>query len=170
MNIQNSTTADINEIFRLYKMASDYQKAKKTVVVWPNFERNLVETEIAENRQWKLIIDGQVACVWAITFSDEQIWEARNIDKAVYIHRIATNSNFRGNDFVKIIVEWAKRYAKNEQKDYIRLDTLGENIKLIEHYTGAGFDFLGMVDLKSTDGLPAHYKTAPACLFELKLV
>ena len=169
MNIQNSTIADIDEIFRLYKIAAAYQRAKKTVVVWPDFERKLVETEIVENRQWKLIINGLVACVWATTFSDEQIWEERNIDKAVYIHRIATNSDFRGNDFVKIIVEWAKKHAKTHQKDYIRLDTLGENVKLIDHYTKAGFDFLGMFDLKNTDGLPAHYDNVPACLFELKL-
>jgi ribosomal protein S18 acetylase RimI-like enzyme len=170
MNIQNSTITDIDEIFRLYKIASAYQKAKKTVVVWPDFERNLVETEIAEKRQWKLVIDGQIAGVWATTFSDEQIWEERNTDKAIYIHRIATNPDFRGNNFVKIIVEWAKEYAKKEQKDYVRLDTLGENPKLIKLYTGVGFDFLGMFDLKSTEGLPAHYKTAPACLFQLQLV
>jgi hypothetical protein len=32
MNIESSRTVDIDEIFRLYKIASDYQKAKKTVV------------------------------------------------------------------------------------------------------------------------------------------
>ena len=73
MDIQNCTPADIDDIFRLYKAASDYQKLKQTVVVWPVFERQLVETEIAENRQWKLLIDGQIACLWATTFSDEQI-------------------------------------------------------------------------------------------------
>ena len=54
MIIINSTIKDIDEIFRLYKIATEYQRAKKTVVVWPEFERQLVETEIAENRQWKL--------------------------------------------------------------------------------------------------------------------
>ena len=169
MNIQNSTLKDIDAIFKLYKIASDYQKAKKTVVVWPDFEYQLVETEVKENRQFKLIIDNTIACVWAISFKDEQIWESSKNDKAIYIHRIATNPEFRGHDFVSKIVDWAKIYAIKNAIDYIRLDTLGNNIKLIEHYKNAGFDFLGLFDLKNTDGLPAHYHNQPACLFEIKL-
>jgi ribosomal protein S18 acetylase RimI-like enzyme len=169
MKIENSSINDIPEIFRLYRIASDYQRAKKTVVVWPEFEKQLVETEVSEQRQWKLIIDGQIACVWATTFSDEQIWEERDADAAIYIHRIATNPEFRGHNFVSIITEWAKVHAKNIGKDYVRLDTLGNNVKLIKHYTDAGFDFLGMFDLKDTSDLPAHYQGVPACLFEIKL-
>ena len=74
MKIENSKIEDMDEIFRLYRIATEYQRSKKTVVVWPEFEKQLVETEIAENRQWKLIIENDVACVWATTFNDEQIW------------------------------------------------------------------------------------------------
>lgn len=169
MKIGNCTANDITEIFRLYKIASEYQKAKQTVVVWPAFKRQLVEAEIAENCQWKLIIGGEIACVWVTTFNDKQIWEERNADSAIYIHRIATNPNFRGNNFVSMIVEWAKEYAHNNSIDFVRLDTLGNNTKLIEHYTNAGFEFLGMFDLKNTEGLPDHYHNVPACLFEIRL-
>ena len=169
MKIENSTIKDIDEIFRLYKIASAYQQAKQTVVVWPQFEKQLVKTEILENRQWKLIIDEDIACVWATTFTDEQIWEERNADAAIYIHRIATNPNFRGKNFVGLIVAWAKEYAKSCGKNFVRLDTLGNNTKLIEHYTNVGFSFLGMFHLKNTNGLPAHYQNVPACLFEIKL-
>ena len=169
MEIKNSTIEDIDEIFRLYKIASDYQKSKKKVVVWPTFKRALVATEIEEDRQWKMIIDGEIACVWAITFQDEQIWEEKNRDSAIYIHRIATNPNFRGNNFVAKIVAWATVYAKSKNKQYVRLDTLGNNVRLIEHYKNAGFDFLGIFDLKNTDTLPEHYHDAPVCLFEIDL-
>lgn len=169
MRIENCTINDIEEIYRMYHLASEYQRSKKIVVVWPEFDRQLVETEIAENRQWKLIIDEEIACLWAITFSDEQIWEEKNKDAAIYIHRIATNPEFRGRNFVKIIVEWAKKYARRINKDYVRLDTLGNNTRLIEHYKNAGFSFLGMFDLKDTSGLPDHYHNVPACLFEINL-
>ena len=170
MIIKNSAADDIDEIFRLYSVATEYQKVKKSVVVWPEFDRQLIETEITEDRQWKMIIDEKVACVWAITFSDEQIWEERNKDAAIYIHRIATSPDFRGRNLVSAIVDWAKEYARKTTKDFVRLDTLGNNIKLIEHYTNAGFDFLGLFHLKSTKGLPAHYQNNdPACLFEIKI-
>jgi len=170
MKIINSTTDDITEIFRLYKVASEYQKTKKTVVVWPDFDRKLIETEIEERRQFKLMLGDKVACVWAVTFTDAAIWEERNNDAAVYIHRIATNSGFRGQNFVETIVAWAKEYAKENCKRFVRLDTLGNNTKLIAHYTKAGFKFLGMFDLNNTDSLPLHYKEASVCLFEIDLL
>jgi ribosomal protein S18 acetylase RimI-like enzyme len=169
MKIENSVTTDIDEIFRLYGIASVYQKIKN-VVVWPDFDRQLVERELKENRQWKLLINGQIACVWAITFNDPEIWEERDQDAAIYIHRIATNPDYRGNNLVGILVEWAKEYALSINKDFVRLDTLGNNVKLIEHYTTNGFDFLGIFDLKSTAELPIHYQTTEGCcLFEIKL-
>ncbi|WP_310994050.1 hypothetical protein [Aequorivita marina] len=82
---------------------------------------------------------------------------------------MATNPNFRGRDFVSKIVDWSKAYAKSIGKQFVRLDTLGNNVKLIEHYKNAGFNFLGMFDLKNTDTLPEHYQNAPACLFEIDL-
>jgi ribosomal protein S18 acetylase RimI-like enzyme len=169
MVIKNVTITDIGEVFKFYKIASEYQTAKKKVVVWPDFERAMVETEIAENRQFKLLINNEIACIWAITFSDKQIWEERNKDTAVYIHRIATDPKFRGNNFVADIVTWAKEYVKQKNIQFIRLDTLGNNIKLIAHYKNAGFDFLGLFNLKNTDRLPDHYQLAPVCLFEINL-
>lgn len=167
MNIKNAIPEDLDTIFTLYGHAATHQRKIGAVVVWPEFERSMVEREITANHQWKLLIDGQVACVWATTFSDEQIWEARNADPAVYIHRIATNPIFRGHNFVKTIVDWAIPHTRSLGKDFVRLDTLGDNQRLIRHYTDAGFDFLGMFPMKNTKGLPAHYHGEPVCLFEL---
>lgn len=61
IKIENSGPGDFYEIFRLYAIASAYQQSKN-VVVWPTFEKELVNTEIAENRQWKLLIDDVIAC------------------------------------------------------------------------------------------------------------
>ncbi|KGL59207.1 MULTISPECIES: GNAT family N-acetyltransferase [unclassified Polaribacter] len=169
MQINNVTITDIDQIYSFYRIASDYQKAKEKVIVWPDFNRNMVETEIAEHRQFKMLMNNEVVCIWAITFNDEQIWEERNRDSAIYIHRIATNPDFRGRNFVSKIVDWAKEYAKEKGIQFIRLDTLGNNTRLIKHYKNAGFDFLGMFDLKNTDSLPDHYKEAPVCLFEIDL-
>ncbi|MCG7859367.1 hypothetical protein MD537_20485, partial [Flavihumibacter sediminis] len=77
---------------------------------------------------------------------------------------------FRGNRYIDKIVDWSKQYAKDLGKQFVRLDTLGNNTKLIEHYTSAGFDFLGMFKLTDTATLPGHYQTEPnCCLFEIDL-
>ena len=169
MKISNSRTQDIDDIFKLYRIATEYQKIHFPDNLWPEFERNLIETEISENRQWKLVIDQEIACIWAITFSDPQIWEDRNDDPAIYIHRIATNPNFRGQKFVSKIVEWSKTYAVSQQKDFVRIDTCGDNKVLINHYKNCGFDFLGMNKISNYEGLPLHYHDTDVCLFEIKL-
>ncbi|MDQ1096149.1 MULTISPECIES: GNAT family N-acetyltransferase [Chryseobacterium] len=166
--INNSTTEDIDEIFRLYRIATDFQKAK-SAVHWPEFDRRMVLDEILENRQWKIEIDGKIACVWATTFSDPLIWEEKNEDPALYIHRIATDPDFRGQNLVAGIVRWAKDYAVLNRKKFIRMDTVGENKGLISYYEKCGFKFLGLSTLKNTEGLPAHYDNATVCLFEMKL-
>ena len=170
MRIKNVVPADIEEVFTLYKIAANYQKEKKTVIVWPAFNREMVEIEIAENRQFKLLVNNEVACIWAIAFSDEQIWENSKKDSALYIHRIAVNRNFRGNNCMDNIVNWAKEFALKKNIQFIRLDTLGENLGLIKHYKNAGFHFLGLFNLKDTSNLPDHYQLAPVCLFEIDLL
>ena len=166
--IQNSNINDIEDIFRLYKLATDFQKTRFTVH-WPEFDRTLIETEIAENRQWKIVTDDKIVCVWATTFNDPQIWEERNEDPAIYIHRIATNPDFRGQNLVGQIVEWVKIYVKEIQKQFVRMDTVGDNPGLINYYIKCGFDFLGLLKLKNTEGLPAHYDNATVSLFQITI-
>jgi ribosomal protein S18 acetylase RimI-like enzyme len=167
MKITNSTENDIPEIFRLYKLATEFQKIKFPGNQWPEFDKTLITKEVNENRQFKLLIEGEIACVWVIAYSDPQIWNEDDGHSAVYIHRIATNPNFRGRNFVKVIVDWAKEFAKD--KKYIRMDTCGENKRLIQYYKKCGFNFLGIRKLENASDLPSHYHNADVCYFEISL-
>ena len=107
MKIENSNLTDVIKIFDLYKIATDYMKSKKQVY-WPVFSKELIINEIEENRQWKLLINGQisadgdrVACIWATALNDELIWGNKSKEPSLYIHRIATNPEFRGQNLVK---------------------------------------------------------------------
>ena len=169
MEIKNCLPNDLDVIFALYDAAIALQ-TEKNMVVWPRFQKSLVEKEIQEGRQWKLIIDDKIACNWAITFEDKEIWEERDNNNSIYIHRIATHPDYRGNRFINVIVAWAKTYALSKGKQYIRLDTLGNNTRLIEHYTSAGFDFLGISKLTDVQNLPEHYhRERNCCRFEMAI-
>lgn len=167
MIITNCEPRDLATILKLYDAARALQ-AERKMVVWPVFENSLMKKEIAEKRQWKLVMDNEIACNWAITFSDKEIWEEKDQDDSIYIHRIASSPAFRGQRFIRNIVLWAKNYANEHGKKFVRLDTLGHNSRLIQHYTEAGFNFLGVVRLADTSNLPLHYQREPACLlFEI---
>ena len=63
-----------------------------------------------------------------------------------------------------------KGICKTKRETVCSLDTLGNNTKLIEHYTSAGFQFLGIFELTDTSNLPGHYQVEPnCCLFEIAL-
>lgn len=49
------------------------------------------------------------------------------------------------------------------------MDTVGNNSGLISYYKKCGFDLLGLLQLKNTSGLPAHYENATVSLFQIQL-
>lgn len=165
MHIQNSTISDLTKIFELYRIASAFMKSKGQVY-WPEFDKDMVITEIKEDRQFKIIIENEIACIWAIALNDELIWGSIDNQPSVYLHRIATNPNFRGKNFVGEITKWADDYCIKNNLKYVRMDTIGNNQGLIKHYGKHGFEFIGSVVLENTLGLPEHYNDGPVSLFQ----
>lgn len=163
-----STREDIDEILRLYERATALMK-RKGQAAWPVFERELVQAHIDDQRQFKFVVDCEIACVWSVTYSDPQIWGVRNAEPAVYIHRIATNPDFSGKRFVASIARWATEHARDRGLRFVRMDTAGENQGLIAHYQRCGFNFLGLSQIADSSGLPEHYRNATVSLFQLDL-
>lgn len=167
MEIKVSNHSDFDEIFRLYSLATAYQKTKFNSY-WPEFEDALVKKEINDKRQWKLVDQDKIVLVWATAFSDPLIWEERDKDPALYLHRIAVNPEYRGQKMIQVCIDWAINHAKSHQMKSLRMDTVGENKKLIAYYKSCGFEFLGLSKLNQTTGLPTHYHNAVVSLFEIK--
>lgn len=168
MKILNSSPEDIEEIFKLYDAAVEYQKTKSNKH-WLPFDRKLIETEIEGKRQWKIIVDGEIACIFATAYDDPLIWGERSREPAVYIHRIVTNPQFRGNNYVSEIVNWARDFGKENDKKFIRMDTWGDNEKLKDYYIKCGFDFLGVIAPTEIEKLPKHYEGITLSLFEIRI-
>lgn len=168
MEIVKSTDQDIDVIFELYDAATAHQKAVAPMH-WLGFERVMVAQTIKDGFQWQIVVDREIACVFTLALNDPLIWEEKDKDPAVYIHRIATNPKFRGMHFVKHIVDWVKAYAIEQHKSYIRMDTGAGNDKLNNYYVSCGFSYLGVTRLANTEGLPLHYKKGRFSLFEIKL-
>ncbi|MGC5744332.1 hypothetical protein [Chryseobacterium sp. NFX27] len=52
------------------------------------------------------------------------------------------------------IVDWTKKYAEENHKRFIRMDTTGENIPLINYYKNAGFIFWDLQSLEILTDFP----------------
>ncbi|MFT5820658.1 MAG: GNAT superfamily N-acetyltransferase [Crocinitomix sp.] len=169
MKIENSQLKDVSKIFDLYRIATEYMKSKNQVH-WPEFSKDLIINEVEENRQWKLLIDEKIACIWATALNDKLIWGDKDNEPSLYIHRIATNPDFRGQNLVKKLINWANEYGRKNSLKYIRLDTVGLNKGLIGHYEKLGFQFLGTKELEYTKELPAHYNNGEVCYFQKEII
>lgn len=168
LKIQNSQPDDVDLLLAFYEMAIAHQK-KVSNQHWDGFSQELIESEIAEKRQYKITVDGDVACIFMVAFHDPVIWAGRSED-SIYIHRIVTHPKFRGFSFVKEIIKWAKQYAQDYQLQYIRMDTWADNEKLFRYYTGCGFAHVGTVRLDKPENMPKHYDNIRLSLFEMKAV
>ena len=167
LTIKNSELTDLTVIQDLYEIATTYMKSKGQVY-WPKFDEDFIKKEILDKKQWKILIGNNIACIWAIAFEDELIWGTENAP-SLYIHRIATSPKFRGQNLVGKIVSWADSFAKANGLKFIRMDTVGHNQALINHYQKLGFEFLGLKKLENTEGLPAHYNDGDVCLFQREI-
>jgi GNAT superfamily N-acetyltransferase len=102
-------------------------------------------------------------------YDDPNIWGEKNKDPSIYIHRIVTHPDFRGNNYTLTIIDWAKEQAKVLGKRFIRMDTWGENVKLRDYYVKCGFTYLETITPQSTENLPSHYTCISLSLLEIKL-
>lgn len=168
MKFFQSTIADLDTITELYTAAIEHQKAVSHLH-WLPFDIELVKTEIAEGRQWKILEEEQVACVFVTAYSDPAIWGENGVEPSVYLHRIVTNPAFRGRNMVGAIVDWALQHGKSLDKKFVRLDTWAENLKLKEIYLRNGFRFLGNAAPADPSALPSHYSGIVLGFYEMDI-
>lgn len=168
MTIVNCELDDIPFMIEQYDLAREYQKQRSNRH-WQSFDRALIKKEIEEKRQWKIIIDDSIACIFMIAYDDPGIWGEKNADPAVYIHRIVTHPDHHGKGLTKNIIAWAKEHARQSGKKYLRMDTWGDNPKLIKYYSDCGFKLLEIVTPENTADLPPHYSCISLSLFEMKV-
>ena len=168
MKIEPSVHEDIPSILELYRSAADYQR-HNGYNVWHEFAPELIANEIAHHRHFKITEGNAIACVFTICYSDPVIWEEKDKDPAVYLHRIATNPAFKGQGMMRLIQKWAAQHALDNKKKFIRMDTWGDNENLKAYYEKCGFDFAGRRVLPDPNPLPAHYWGISLCLFEINV-
>ena len=169
MKIVNSELTDLPVISQLFDAAIRYQE-KNGYEVWPRFSEELIVAEIDEQKHWKITEGNNVYCIFSVLYNDPIIWGMeKDLDHAVYLHRIAVHPEFKGKSCMKIIKAWAIEHAREKKKKFVRMDTWGRNENLRNYYIRCGFPYIGQQYLTQTEGLPQHYGGSELSLFEIKV-
>jgi GNAT superfamily N-acetyltransferase len=168
MTIVNTTADDLDVLEKLFDQAIAFQRSRSTGHVWQGMNKPLIVKEIENKLHWKVVEDGQIACFFSMLYSDPLIWDDRDLEPSLYLHRIVTNPAFRGKGYVKGITAWANEFGKTAGKQYIRLDTGRDNRRLNEYYQQCGFVFCGIKQFhdESDPAVPRHYLGTGLSLYE----
>jgi ribosomal protein S18 acetylase RimI-like enzyme len=169
MRIKRTILADIPIVEKIYSEARAYQ-FQQTGYGWPIFSHSFIAQEIAEKRHYRVLdTDDEMAGVFSIVKAEPIIWNDKDGNQAIYLHRMAIRNRYRGNNIAKEVVEWAKTEAWKHKKKFIRVDTWANNDALTDYYQKLGFEWVGKKKLPPQSDLPEHYNHIEVNLFEIRL-
>ena len=165
MNIRPVESKDLSFIYHLFDCAIVYQK-RNGYPVWPDYDKEVLIQDISDGRMHKIIIDEQIANIFSICYSDPIVWRERNKDKAVYLHRIVTNPEFKGIRLMNAVMSWTIKHARTNDIPLIRLDTWAQNDTLVDYYKEFGFTIVEYFTTPNTKDLPIQQRGNNVVLME----
>lgn len=166
--IENTTTEDLDFIYWLFDAAINYQKANG-YPAWRGYDKNVLQQEIGKKLQFKIVSGQDILCIFSINLSDPFTWQEREKGDAVYLHRIVTNPNFKGQKLFEKVLKWTKEFAIKKNLAYIRMDTWPNNISLINYYKSFGFEIVAYTTTPDTEELPEQNRNLDVVLMQLSL-
>ena len=166
--ILKTNIKDIPAVLELYREGIALQKSRGKVH-WPDFTAEYVREEINNGCHYKIMYGRRLAAVFSIVYNEPVIWEDPPGEKAVYLHRMAVHSRFRGNGLFGLVKDWMLEEARSRKVTAIRLDTWSESKGLTAYYQKAGFCLVGIRKIPETTELQDHYRNTELALFEMKL-
>ena len=138
---EKATIDDIDEIINMYVERITWLKERE-IKQWSRYLINHPREEfirtIEDGRYYVLKKNDVIIAGFEISV-DSQLWND-NITNAYYLYKIVVKVGYK--DIGKEIFEIAKQIAKQNQKDYLRIDCLKFNKKLNEIYTKHGFKYV----------------------------
>jgi ribosomal protein S18 acetylase RimI-like enzyme len=168
MTIIPTTPDDLGTLAELFDQAIRFQRSKY-YNYWLGMNKPLIEKEINERLHWKVMEGDRIACFFSIAFTDPLVWDKRDVEPSIYLHRIVTNPVFRGRGYVKDITAWAGAFGAETGKQFIRLDTHVANKRLNSYYRECGYTFCGVKIFKDQDPVPKHYLGEGLSLYEKQI-
>ncbi len=153
--------------FREYWDAAVAYQTRYGVARSPVFPDSIIAGEIGVERHFMALRDDEVcAGFFSVTASDRGIWGERDRDDAIYIHRMCVNPLAKGGSLASDALKWAYGYAAGRGRRFVRMDTWGDNDRLIDYYKACGYRPAGFKDIGNDPGLSAHYHGIRLALFE----
>ncbi|HEY4629571.1 MAG TPA: GNAT family N-acetyltransferase [Flavobacterium sp.] len=166
--IENTIESDLQLICWMFDEAILYQKLKN-YPVWNGYDVAVLQNDIAQKIQYKIVVNGEIACIFSVCYTDPIIWGKKDKGDAIYLHRIVVNPKHKGQKHFEKIFAWAKNHAIENDFNFIRMDTWADNPTIISYYCSFGFEFLTNFTTPNTADLPVQHRNLQLALLEYNI-
>ena len=166
--IVNTNEADLDFVFWLFDEAIKYQ-IKNHYTVWKGYDKDILRKEAKELKQYKILIDDEIAFIFSVIYSNKLLWRERDKDDAIYLHRIVVNPKYKGRKLFGVLLDWAINHAKEKGAGFIRMDTWGDNPNIVAYYEGYEFKFIENYTTPDIPELPIPHRNLYLALLEMEL-
>ncbi|SIQ73437.1 hypothetical protein SAMN05878494_2300 [Bacillus cereus] len=157
--IRIATEDESDSIITLLKEVAKWLQHKK-VDQWQYLLGEEATAEILEGikEKYTYVVMKEEEIVGTVTVSpkqnewDERIFGKEEVSNSLYIHRFAVKRKYKGNGIGEWILQWVEENVQHN-KEFLKLDCVGDNFTLNDFYKKNGFEYVG-----STDGLSKFQK------------
>jgi len=164
-SIVNTVPNDIDFICSLFDAAIEYQK-KNGYPVWKVYDKALLQKEIKEKRQYKILIADEIACVFSVCYEDKMVWRERDNGDAIYLHRIVVNPKYKGRQLFGNILQWSQQHILKINRPHLRMDTWADNPNIIQYYQNFRFKIVDYYTTPDDEALPIQQRENDVVLLE----
>ena len=142
MNVRRCQARDVSVVAELLDEATVWV-GERGYEQWPlPFPHEDIAAAIERGEVYVAELDGEVVATVTLLWNDPTYWGDRPAD-AAYMHKLAVRRACAGQRIGSAIVEWADRTAAAADRDFLRLDCLGDNPAIRAYYERLGFEHRG---------------------------
>lgn len=145
LNFRKVETEEQKRVFEKRLIESETNLRKKGIHFMWHFEDLVFEKLVRGGGEAYLGFLGEIPVTTVIAFGEDyDVWPDKvGVDSALYLHKITVRPGYGGRGFAHQTLSFMKRVAKEQNKDYLRLDCRSNRDKLKQLYTSFGLEIIG---------------------------
>jgi predicted amidohydrolase/GNAT superfamily N-acetyltransferase len=160
LKIEKGKLSDLDQLFQIY-VKGKIDLEKNGIFQWTNNypTRSIIESDLKKDVLFVLRNDKEI--IGAINISEEQEpeyetinWEFDN-SKVMVIHRLVIDPKYQGKGYAKKLMDFAEKFANENNYSSIRLDAYSQNKRVIDFYKKRKYYVRGNVNFPERE-YPFH--------------
>ncbi len=153
--MRRATVEDLGLVLDLLAEGARYARSLG-IDQWPErFPEELIVSGIERDEVFVGVIGDMVVSTLSLTWSDEDFWGSHD-GQAGYVHRLAVNSERRGDGLGRRLLDWAQTEIDRANRNLLRLDCLASNAALRTWYETIRFVHQRDRELRGPLGAPVE--------------